>query len=38
MPLEISFSQFDTISSGTYNAGQIDYKGEGACNLLPRGV
>ncbi len=30
MPLEISFSQFDAISSGTYNAGQIDYKGEGA--------
>ena len=30
MALDISFAQFDTISSGTYNAGQIDYKGEGA--------
>ena len=29
MPLDISFAQFDAISSGKYNAGQIDYKGEG---------
>lgn len=30
MPLDISFAQFDAIASGKYNAGQIDYKGEGA--------
>lgn len=30
MPLDISFAQFDAISSGKYNAGQIDYKGEGS--------
>lgn len=29
MSLDISFDQFNSIASGTYNAGQIDYKGSG---------
>ena len=29
MALDISFEQFNQIASGTYNAGQIDYKGSG---------
>ena len=29
MALDISFDQFNSIASGTYNAGQIDYKGSG---------
>ena len=30
MALDISFAKFDTIASGDYNAGQIDYKGSGS--------
>ncbi|MBO7683450.1 MAG: DUF3626 domain-containing protein [Kiritimatiellae bacterium] len=30
MALDISFAQFDAIASGDYNAGQIDYEGNGA--------